>query len=152
MVGGVVGAEQPLVGGDGEYEQATGFDHALQGVECGAIVGDVLEHVEHANDVVRGYWGQVARQMAWQNGAYTLCGCVLPRVVVHFHGGDWTKLLKHGQVAAGAAPYFQDAGSRGQGECLQEGLENFAPGDEPPVTLLELRHLPVGFRRHDRDR
>src|SRR3954454_20951975 len=111
MVHDIVRGPHPCVRGNGYDELAAGLELGRDGSDRRAIVIDMLEHVERANQVVLRvtYSGELGQRSAHNRPAETLLG-ERPRFLVELERIDMAELAKHREVVASAAPDFEDAG------------------------------------------
>src|SRR6185437_1167662 len=95
---------------------------------------DVLEHVEHADEVEPlAREGDVVRATAGAYGesAPGFFGREFSRALVHFDGAHIAMPGQHHQVAAGSGAHLEDAGGAWQRHRPDDAVEDFPAPAEP---------------------
>jgi len=149
MVGDIMRAPHPGSARHGDQDAAARGQLVLQAGERLDIAGDVLEHIEQHDQiigpVVERHMGQIAtldRQPAalLREGASAVVG--LDRI-------DRTVAPEQLEIRSGPRPDLEDAHRPRPGPvAVDQGGDDPAPGDEPPMVLVDLRHAVIGGAIH----
>jgi len=113
------------------------------------VVGDMLEHVEEHDQIVMSVLQRDVGKISTPHldaGAPRGEGA---RMVVGFDRVDRTELLEHRDVGARAAADFEDPEQPLFGPpALEQGGQNPAAADEPPMIAVDLRHPVIDMAFH----
>ena len=153
MVDDVVGRPHPLVRGHGHHELAGRFELGGDRGERGLIVGDMLDHVERADQVVVavGDAGELGQRRAHHCSAETLLRDGA-RFLVELETFDMTEAAEHGEVVTGAAADLENLGVGGRSHFSADQVgEHPTSGAIPPMTLVQLSHLLIDDALHQRN-
>ncbi len=146
----VVRAPHPLMRGHGDQDLAAGLEHPRDRLQRGDIVLDMLDHVEHRDQIVAG--GRDAAELGQRRRsdrpAQPLAGYGA-RGIVDLDRVDPAEGGEHRQVVPGAAADLEDARVAGQAAPAREIVgEDVAARAIPPMGGIMRRHPVIDDAVH----
>jgi len=136
----------------GHDELAGGLQLCGDRRDRGAVVVDVLDHVERADQIVLavGHAGELGQRRGHDLAAKALLG-TLPGLLVELERVDFAEAAEHRKIVAGSAADLEDVRTGWRlYQPIDERSEHLPTRPVPPVALVELRHLIVDDALHQR--
>lgn len=149
MMFDVVRPPQKLKRGHGYHEVTSGAQQVRQGRQARLVLVDMLENVEQRNQLKLGIVERhPVRQAAAYNFRNAAFGRYSGRLGIEFRTNHDTEVGQHRQVSTGPAADVEYRKAPARLKSFDNGPDNSATAEKPPVAVLQLPHLPIQVLLH----